>query len=494
MFTPIINSPEVAILGVSKSAMKPVWNGKEFAPRLMLPLSFSYDHRVIDGAMGARIAKFLADTLAKPRISSGRCREQDRSDRSGPRQFRRGRHRRCARQGRRQDRGGNTAGHARNRQGHDGRAVHRGGHRHRSAGAEGRQDRQGWIDRAHRRELRPPRRLRSACWRRAGCCRSCREGRSGTSSRGGARAARSASSRAEAVEAAQARRAARSRDPVVSAGRRSRRLHRRVPRRRSRPQGHAGRTLAHAGRRLPQRRLHSLQGAAACRQGHRRSRRDEPSRHRVRCAQDRSGQAARLEEQRRQETRGWPVGAGQAAQGRGGHGRGQVRQPACDGSDRQRWQVAEDPLRAMHHRRRLRGHQTTVHPERSACHRFDGRAGAGRRAEAPAGHRRRHHRPGNGHGVCRARREALGGRAHRPAHAGRGSGPRAAAREAPQGALRADPAQHQGHRLHGDAGRPRGGVRRRQWQAHGCIRSRAGGRGPQRQWQAHQSREPRTST
>jgi len=66
MFTPIINSPEVAILGVSRSAMKPVWNGKEFAPRLMLPLSFSYDHRVIDGALGARIAKFLADTLAKP--------------------------------------------------------------------------------------------------------------------------------------------------------------------------------------------------------------------------------------------------------------------------------------------------------------------------------------------------------------------------------------------------------------------------------------------
>jgi pyruvate dehydrogenase E2 component (dihydrolipoamide acetyltransferase) len=66
MFTPIINSPEVAILGVSKSAMKPVWDGKQFVPRLMLPLSFSYDHRVIDGAMGARIAKFLADTLSKP--------------------------------------------------------------------------------------------------------------------------------------------------------------------------------------------------------------------------------------------------------------------------------------------------------------------------------------------------------------------------------------------------------------------------------------------
>jgi pyruvate dehydrogenase E2 component (dihydrolipoamide acetyltransferase) len=46
--------------------MKPVWDGKQFAPRLMLPLSLSYDHRVIDGALGARIAKFLADSLAKP--------------------------------------------------------------------------------------------------------------------------------------------------------------------------------------------------------------------------------------------------------------------------------------------------------------------------------------------------------------------------------------------------------------------------------------------
>jgi pyruvate dehydrogenase E2 component (dihydrolipoamide acetyltransferase) len=66
LFTPIITAPEVAILGVSKAAMKPVWDGKQFAPRLMLPLSLSYDHRVIDGAAGARIAKFLADTLSKP--------------------------------------------------------------------------------------------------------------------------------------------------------------------------------------------------------------------------------------------------------------------------------------------------------------------------------------------------------------------------------------------------------------------------------------------
>ena len=62
-FTPIVNAPEVAILGVSKAAMKPVWNGKEFAPRLILPLSLSYDHRVIDGALAARFAVFLANQL-----------------------------------------------------------------------------------------------------------------------------------------------------------------------------------------------------------------------------------------------------------------------------------------------------------------------------------------------------------------------------------------------------------------------------------------------
>ncbi len=63
-FTPIVNAPEVAILGVSKAAMKPVWNGKEFAPRLMLPLSLSYDHRVVDGALGARFTAHLAQVIA----------------------------------------------------------------------------------------------------------------------------------------------------------------------------------------------------------------------------------------------------------------------------------------------------------------------------------------------------------------------------------------------------------------------------------------------
>ncbi|QTR48800.1 dihydrolipoyllysine-residue acetyltransferase [Candidatus Thiothrix anitrata] len=62
-FTPIVNAPEVAILGVSKSDIQPIWNGKEFAPRLMLPLSLSYDHRVIDGADGARFTTYLAKML-----------------------------------------------------------------------------------------------------------------------------------------------------------------------------------------------------------------------------------------------------------------------------------------------------------------------------------------------------------------------------------------------------------------------------------------------
>ncbi len=62
-FTPIVNAPEVAILGLSKSSMKPVWDGKQFVPRLMLPLSLSYDHRVIDGAMAAKFSAYLADVL-----------------------------------------------------------------------------------------------------------------------------------------------------------------------------------------------------------------------------------------------------------------------------------------------------------------------------------------------------------------------------------------------------------------------------------------------
>ncbi|MCO6537177.1 MAG: pyruvate dehydrogenase complex dihydrolipoyllysine-residue acetyltransferase [Gilliamella sp.] len=63
-FTPIVNAPEVGILGVSRSSMKPVWNGKEFTPRLMLPLSLSFDHRVIDGADGARFLSHIVNVLS----------------------------------------------------------------------------------------------------------------------------------------------------------------------------------------------------------------------------------------------------------------------------------------------------------------------------------------------------------------------------------------------------------------------------------------------
>jgi pyruvate dehydrogenase E2 component (dihydrolipoyllysine-residue acetyltransferase) len=66
-FTPIVNAPEVAILGVSRSQMKPVWDGEAFRPRLMLPLSLSYDHRVIDGAAAARFTAYLAEVLADMR-------------------------------------------------------------------------------------------------------------------------------------------------------------------------------------------------------------------------------------------------------------------------------------------------------------------------------------------------------------------------------------------------------------------------------------------
>ena len=62
-FTPIINAPEVAVLGVSRSRMQPLWDGSGFKPRLMLPLSLSYDHRVIDGAAAARFTRFLASRL-----------------------------------------------------------------------------------------------------------------------------------------------------------------------------------------------------------------------------------------------------------------------------------------------------------------------------------------------------------------------------------------------------------------------------------------------
>ena len=66
-FTPIVNAPEVAILGVSRATMQPVWNGEGFDPRLMLPLSLSYDHRVINGAAAAHFTRRLSELLAEIR-------------------------------------------------------------------------------------------------------------------------------------------------------------------------------------------------------------------------------------------------------------------------------------------------------------------------------------------------------------------------------------------------------------------------------------------
>ena len=72
-FSPIVNAPEVAILGVNKSVMKPVWNGREFIPRLILPLSLSADHRVIDGAMATRFNAYVARLLADMRRALQMC-------------------------------------------------------------------------------------------------------------------------------------------------------------------------------------------------------------------------------------------------------------------------------------------------------------------------------------------------------------------------------------------------------------------------------------
>jgi pyruvate dehydrogenase E2 component (dihydrolipoamide acetyltransferase) len=90
LFTPIINAPEVAILGVSRAEMKPRWDAKAFVPRLMLPLSLSYDHRVIDGAAGARFITFLGQTLsamgeAKPHAESAPKGPEPKTKRAGVR-------------------------------------------------------------------------------------------------------------------------------------------------------------------------------------------------------------------------------------------------------------------------------------------------------------------------------------------------------------------------------------------------------------------------
>ena len=69
-FTPIVNQPDAAILGVSRAVMKPVWNGKEFAPRRIMPLALSYDHRLIDGADAARFLRWICQAVEEPFVLS----------------------------------------------------------------------------------------------------------------------------------------------------------------------------------------------------------------------------------------------------------------------------------------------------------------------------------------------------------------------------------------------------------------------------------------
>ena len=117
-FTPIINAPEVAILGVTRSAMKPVWDGREFVPRLMVPLSLSYDHRVIDGAAAARFVVHLVRVLGRsaPGAAVSEVRVPDIGDFTDVPVIE------ITRLARRRGRGRGPAGHARVRQGDDGRA------------------------------------------------------------------------------------------------------------------------------------------------------------------------------------------------------------------------------------------------------------------------------------------------------------------------------------------------------------------------------------
>ena len=152
------------------------------------------------------------------------------------------------------------------------------------------------------------------------------------------------------------------RDP--GAGRRPRRLHRRLPRRRPRPPGGAGRALGDAGRSLPQCRLHPVQGAAARGQGDRRDQGDGPPWHQLRRTDGRHRPAARLEGRHRQEADRRSVGSRQGAQGDRGPGHRPVHlaEPAGGHPGRRRQEDGE--LRAGDHRRRLRGGHHAVHPAR----------------------------------------------------------------------------------------------------------------------------------
>ena len=389
------------------------------------------------------------DAGQSPASCSRRCREQDRSGSSGSRQFRRGRRRRCADQGRRQGRSRYAARHARNRQGDHGRAVHGHRHRHRSAGEEGRQDRQGRCDRARRR--RGPRRPAAA---KPATSSSCRAGCEGAAPAPAPAAQRPAAPppAAEALDA-------RSSPTCRTIARRSCWCSAPGPaatRPRSAPRISDSRSRwSSAGR--------CWAASASTSAAFRRRRcctRPRSSTKSARCARTASISA------RRRST------CPSCSSGRTGSSASWSAACRCSRSSaRSRWcrASASSPARMSSKSQRADGKTEKIRfeqciiaagsepiklpfiPDDPRVIDSTGALELSGVPQATAGHRRRHHRPRDGHRVCLAGREALGGRAHAAAHAGRRSGSGPAAGEAPQGALRADPAEHEGHRLHGEA-------------------------------------------
>ncbi|MBK6982305.1 MAG: hypothetical protein IPH30_12930 [Betaproteobacteria bacterium] len=236
------------------------------------------------------------------------------------------------------------------------------------------------------------------------------------------------------------------------ARRRARRVHRGLPRGGPRQEGRARGALRHAGRRVPQRGLHPVQGAAARREGHRGRRGHGRARRVVRPAENRHRRHPRLQGRRRRQAHQGPFEPRQGAQGHRGAGARQVHLRPC-GRGGNEGGPQGGLLRPLHHRRGL---AVRAHPRlslrRSAPPRFHERAGAPGRPEAPAHHRRRHHRPRDGHRLRRARLEGDRCRVHGPPDSRRGPGHRAPASQADREALREDPPEDQGREDRGAQG------------------------------------------
>ena len=180
-------------------------------------------------------------------------------------------------------------------------------------------------------------------------------------------------------------------------------------------EGGADRARPDARRRLPERRLHPVEGAAARGQGHLRGRGDGALRGEVRQAGGRHRRPARLEGERGQEADRRPLRARQGAQGHGGRGRRHLHRAERD-PGRGHGRREDRQLRPVHHRGRVGAGEAAVHPGRPAGDRLDRGAGAAGGAEAAAGDRRRHHRAGDGDGLRRARDQGDDRRVDGPDH------------------------------------------------------------------------------